>query len=58
MDAIHDQVGPAEALARRESRAVEIEDKTQELIAFHEAGVLTDAELEEQKVRLRWNIGR
>jgi hypothetical protein len=37
-------------------RAEEIEQKTSELMAFRDAGVLTEAEFEEQKAKLRWGI--
>ena len=48
----------AQARVRREQRADEVERRTEDLVQFHDAGVLTDAELEEQKVRLRWDLGR
>lgn len=38
------------------TRADEVEQKTSELIEFRNAGVLTEAELEEQKAKLRWGI--
>jgi hypothetical protein len=38
------------------SRAAEIEQRTNELVEFRDAGVLTEAELEEQKAKLRWSI--
>ena len=34
----------------------QIERKTLELVEFRDAGVLTEAEFEEQKVKLRWGI--
>jgi hypothetical protein len=37
-------------------RAEQIERKTIELAAFRDAGVLTEAEFEEQKAKLRWGI--
>jgi hypothetical protein len=33
-----------------------MERKTVELAAFRDAGVLTEAEFEEQKAKLRWGI--
>lgn len=38
-----------------ESRA-DLERRIEELEVFYDAGVLTDAELEEQKARLRWHL--
>jgi hypothetical protein len=43
------------AVRADESRA-EIERRIEELEVFRDAGVLTDAELEEQKARLRWHL--
>jgi hypothetical protein len=40
------------------SWADEVERRTEELLEFRNAGVLTEAEFEEQKVKLRWGIGR
>jgi hypothetical protein len=37
-------------------RAEQIERKTIELAAFRDAGVLTEAEFEEQKAKVRWGI--
>ncbi|MDQ2938994.1 MAG: SHOCT domain-containing protein [Actinomycetota bacterium] len=37
-------------------RAEQIERKTGELSEFRDAGVLTEAEFEEQKAKLRWGI--
>ena len=34
----------------------EVEQKTLELAEFRDAGVLTEAEFEEQKAKLRWGI--
>jgi hypothetical protein len=34
----------------------ELEQKTNELLEFRDAGILTEAELEEQKAKLRWGI--
>ena len=42
------------AAADRDQR---IERKTLELAEFRDAGVLTEAEFEEQKAKLRWGIG-
>ena len=38
------------------TRAEEIQQKTSELMEFRDAGVLTEAEFEEQKAKLRWGI--
>ena len=37
-------------------RAEQVERKTIELAAFRDAGVLTEAEFEEQKAKVRWGI--
>jgi Short C-terminal domain len=37
-------------------RGRQIERKTLELAEFRDAGVLTEAEFEEQKAKLRWGI--
>jgi hypothetical protein len=37
-------------------RAEQMERKTVELAAFRDAGVLTEAEFEEQKAKFRWGI--
>lgn len=34
----------------------DLEQKTNELLEFRDAGILTEAELEEQKAKLRWGI--
>ena len=54
VDHIHSDV--LSAAQRRETEAAEIERKTEELLAFRDAGVLTEAELEEQKARVRWGL--
>lgn len=41
---------------RAATRADELERRTKELAAFRDAGVLTEAELEEQKAKLRWGL--
>jgi hypothetical protein len=33
-----------------------LEQKTSELVEFRDAGILTEAEFEEQKAKLRWGI--
>jgi hypothetical protein len=38
------------------TRAEVIQQKTFELMEFRDAGVLTEAEFEEQKAKLRWGI--
>jgi hypothetical protein len=37
-------------------KAAELELKAKELAAFRDAGVLTEAELEEQMAKLRWGL--
>jgi capsule polysaccharide export protein KpsE/RkpR len=45
-------------VARSEAQEAErvLEQKTNELLEFRDAGILTEAELEEQKAKLRWGI--
>jgi hypothetical protein len=54
-----DRVREDDAMAAR-SEAQEaqrvLEQKTNELLEFRDAGILTEAELEEQKAKLRWGI--
>jgi hypothetical protein len=38
------------------TQAEELEQKQGELVEFRNAGVLTEAEFEEQKAKLRWGI--
>jgi hypothetical protein len=38
------------------TRADEVEQKTSDLVEFRNAGVLTEAEFEEQKAKLRWGV--
>jgi hypothetical protein len=52
---LDDRSTPSRAV-QRARRAEEIEQKTSELIEFRNAGVLTEAELEEQKAKVRWGI--
>jgi hypothetical protein len=55
-----DEVVPKGDLVRRskqrDAQAAELERRIEELQVFRDAGVLTDGELEEQKVRLRWRL--
>ena len=51
----HDR-SASDRVAQEADRAEQIEQKTNELLAFRDAGVLTEAELEEQKAKLRWGI--
>lgn len=44
------------ASQHRVTEPAEVERKTEELLAFRDAGVLTEAELEEQKARLHWGL--
>jgi hypothetical protein len=41
---------------RREQADAELERKVEELQEFRDAGVLTDAELEERKAMIRWHL--
>jgi hypothetical protein len=41
---------------RGTKRGEEIEQRTRDLAEFRDAGVLTQAEFEEQKAKLRWGI--
>ena len=54
----HADATPSETSPDDATWADEVERKTNELLEFRDAGVLTEAEFEEQKVRLRWGIGR
>ena len=54
-DAIRDDRGTRRRDVQA-SRAEEIEQRTNELVEFRDAGVLTEAEFEEQKAKLRWGI--
>jgi hypothetical protein len=49
----------AQPSSRPENAAKQAQDmkrRREELIVFQEAGILTQAELEEQMVRLRWGL--
>ena len=48
--------GQAAGTTRADRRATELERKTKELEVFRDAGVLTDAELEEQTAKVRWHL--
>jgi hypothetical protein len=41
---------------RTDESPTEIQRRIEELEVFRDAGVLTDAELEEHKARLRWHL--
>ena len=42
--------------AQQRKKTEDLAEKRRELAAFREAGVLTEAEFEEQLVRFRWGI--
>lgn len=48
--------GSIESTSRADKRAAELERRTKELEVFRDAGVLTDAELEEQTAKVRWRL--
>jgi hypothetical protein len=48
--------GASERQDQLAQRADELKQKADELAAFRDAGVLTEAELEEQMARFRWNL--
>ncbi|MEK6277643.1 MAG: hypothetical protein AABM29_06515 [Actinomycetota bacterium] len=52
-DVRHDASSPS-SQDRAAERAEELERKTKDLEVFRDAGVLTEAELEEQKAKARW----
>jgi hypothetical protein len=52
---LDDRRNPSREVHRAE-RTEEIDQKTKELLEFRDAGVITEAELEEQKAKLRWGI--
>jgi hypothetical protein len=55
-DSVHKKPGILQRQVAAAERAEQMERKTVELAAFRDAGVLTEAEFEEQKVKLRWGI--
>jgi putative oligomerization/nucleic acid binding protein len=52
---LDDRSTPTRAVDRAQ-RAEEIDQKTSELAKFRDAGVLTEAEFQEQKAKVRWGI--
>jgi hypothetical protein len=48
--------GTVRKTGRSDDRAAELERRTKELEVFRDAGVLTDAELQEQMARVRWRL--
>jgi putative oligomerization/nucleic acid binding protein len=55
-DGIRDDRSTPRREVQQASRAEEIAQRTSELVEFRDAGVLTEAEFEEQKAKLRWGI--
>jgi hypothetical protein len=55
-DSVRDEPVILQRQVAAAERAEQIERKTVELGAFRDAGVLTEAEFEEQKAKLRWGI--
>jgi hypothetical protein len=55
-NSVRDEPGVLQRQAAAAERAEQMERKTVELAEFRDAGVLTEAEFEEQKVKLRWGI--
>lgn len=58
VDGVRDDAKSLEAQARETVWADEIKQRTLELVEFRDAGVLSEAEFEEQKINLRWSVGR
>jgi hypothetical protein len=58
VDGVRDDAKSPETQAREAMWADEIKQKTLELVEFRDAGVLSEAEFEEQKIKLRWSVGR
>lgn len=52
-----DREGRTEADRPEVVRAEEMNARLQELIDYRDAGVLSDAELEDQKAKLHWGTG-
>jgi hypothetical protein len=55
-DKVRKAMQPSGRAANTASLAQDMDRRREELIVFREAGVLTQAELEEQMVRLRWGL--
>ena len=55
-DSVRDEPSVLQRQTAATDRAEQIERKTVELAEFRDAGVLTEAEFEEQKAKLRWGI--
>jgi hypothetical protein len=55
-DSVRDEPGILQRQVAAAERAEQMERKTVELAAFRDAGVLTEAEFEEQKAKVRWGI--
>ena len=55
-DSVRNELGTLQRQGAAAERAEQMERKTLELAAFRDAGVLTEAEFEEQKAKLRWGI--
>jgi hypothetical protein len=53
---IRDDAGTPGGQAQEAKRAQVLEQKRGELVEFRNAGVLTEAEFEEQNAKLRWGI--
>jgi hypothetical protein len=58
IDGVPEDASGLETEADDITRADEVQRRTEELVEFRDAGVLSEAEFEEQKVKLRWGIGR
>ncbi len=56
-DNARDAGAPIEAQPGEALQADAMKDRVQRLVASRDAGELSDAELEEQKAKLRWSIG-
>ena len=55
-DQVREGTAPSLAGGRAAERDLELEQKAKELAVFRDAGVLTDAEVEEQMAKQRWGL--
>lgn len=55
---VRDDARSLETQARQTTHADEVKARTQQLVDYRDAGALSEAEFEEQKMKLRWSVGR
>jgi hypothetical protein len=51
-----DRVSDDHAVVAKSEAEMTLEQKTSELLEFRDAGIISEAELEEQMTKLRWGI--